>query len=169
MNFINFLRTVRVRVSQSQNYFMTGGLPPISSSWRKASWDSRPAFFQLNTCDHSPYVTSSLMRGWVCRLQLLLALANTVVLRSKSRGTHDHNLLSQIRDSSNLEDRSPYLYPPGTGWPSYTPRHWVPFRIPASTRGLRTEFLLSYIQKFSSYLTGNTLRLRYKAPPVNVV
>jgi hypothetical protein len=23
--------------------------------------------------------------------------------------------------------RSPYLYPPGTGWPSYTPGHWVPF------------------------------------------
>jgi hypothetical protein len=22
-------------------------------------------------------------------------------------------------------DRSPYLYPPGAGWPSYTPRHWV--------------------------------------------
>jgi hypothetical protein len=21
--------------------------------------------------------------------------------------------------------RSPYLYPPGTGWTSYTPRHWV--------------------------------------------
>jgi hypothetical protein len=23
--------------------------------------------------------------------------------------------------------RSPYLCPPRTGWPSYTPRHWVPF------------------------------------------
>jgi hypothetical protein len=29
-------------------------------------------FFQLNTCVYSPYVTSSLTRGWVCRLQLLL-------------------------------------------------------------------------------------------------
>jgi hypothetical protein len=26
--------------------------------------------------------------------------------------------------------RSPYLYPTGTGWPSYTPRHWVPFSSP---------------------------------------
>jgi hypothetical protein len=26
--------------------------------------------------------------------------------------------------------RSPYLYSPGTGWPSYTPRHWVPFSSP---------------------------------------
>jgi hypothetical protein len=31
---------------------------------------------QLNTCRHSPYVKSFLTRGWVCRLQLLLALAN---------------------------------------------------------------------------------------------
>jgi hypothetical protein len=22
--------------------------------------------------------------------------------------------------------RSPYVYPPGTGWPSYTPGHWAP-------------------------------------------
>jgi hypothetical protein len=29
--------------------------------------------------------------------------------------------------------RSPYLYPPGTGWPSYTPRHWVPFSLPPTT------------------------------------
>jgi hypothetical protein len=76
--------------------------------------------FQLNTCGHSPCVTSSLTRGWVCRLQLLLALASTFILRSESRRTHDDILLSQIRDSPNLEPRSPYLYPPGTGWPSYT-------------------------------------------------
>jgi hypothetical protein len=31
--------------SQSQNYFMTGGIPPVSSSWRQAPWDSRPAIF----------------------------------------------------------------------------------------------------------------------------
>jgi hypothetical protein len=36
--------------------------------------------FQLNTCDRSPYVTSSLTRGWVCRLQLLLVLASADVL-----------------------------------------------------------------------------------------
>jgi hypothetical protein len=29
--------------------------------------------------------------------------------------------------------RSPYLYPPGTGWPSYTPGHWVPFLSPLTT------------------------------------
>jgi hypothetical protein len=29
--------------------------------------------------------------------------------------------------------RSPSLYPPGTGWPSCTPRHWVPFSSPSTT------------------------------------
>jgi hypothetical protein len=40
----------------------------------------------------------SLTRGRVCRLQLLLALTRTVIFGSESRGTHDHILLSQIRD-----------------------------------------------------------------------
>jgi hypothetical protein len=30
--------------------------------------------------------------------------------------------------------RSPYLYPPGTRWPSYTPKHWIPFSSPPTTR-----------------------------------
>jgi hypothetical protein len=59
-------------------------------------------FSQLNTCGHSPSVTSSLTRGWVCRLQLLLVLASAVILRSESCGTHDRILLSQIRGPSNL-------------------------------------------------------------------
>jgi hypothetical protein len=54
--------------------------------------------FQLNTCSYSPYVKFSLTRGWVCRLQLLLALTRTAILRSESRGTRDHILLSQIPD-----------------------------------------------------------------------
>jgi hypothetical protein len=52
---------------------------------------------------YSPYITFSLMRGWVCRLQLLLALASAVTLRFESSGTNDHILLSQIPDSPNLE------------------------------------------------------------------
>jgi hypothetical protein len=43
-------------------------------------------------------VWRSLTRGQVCRVQLLLALTRAVILGSKSRGTHDHILLSQIRD-----------------------------------------------------------------------
>jgi hypothetical protein len=97
---------------QGQNYFTTVGLPPISSSWRKAPSDSRSEIFQLNSCGHSPHVICSLTREWVCNLQLLLALASAVILSSESRGTHDHILLSQIRDSPNLEGQVPVFISP---------------------------------------------------------
>jgi hypothetical protein len=54
----------------------------------------------------------SLTRGRVCRLQLLLALASAVILGSEYRKSHDHILLSQIRDSPNLEGQVPeFMYP----------------------------------------------------------
>jgi hypothetical protein len=49
--------------------------------------------FQLNTWGCSPYLTPSLTRGWICCLQLLLVLASVIILRSVSRGIHDHILL----------------------------------------------------------------------------
>jgi hypothetical protein len=101
-------------------------------------------FFQLNTCGHSPYVTSSLTRGLVCHLQLLLALASAVILRSESRGTHDYILLSQMRDFPNLEDQVPafislrnrvaQLYPPGTGFPFHRLLQLAGLRWRYSTR-----------------------------------
>jgi hypothetical protein len=92
-------------------------------------------FFPLNPCINRHYVTSPLKRGRVCRLQLLLALAIAVILGSKSRGTHNHILPSQIRDSPRTwRARSPYLYSPGTWCSSYTPRHWVTFSSPPTTR-----------------------------------
>jgi hypothetical protein len=63
--------------------------------------------FQLNICFYNPSVTSSLMRGWVCRLPLLLVLVSAVILRFKSGRAHDHIILSQILDSPNLEDQVP--------------------------------------------------------------
>jgi hypothetical protein len=68
--------------------------------------------FQRNTCSYSPYVTFSLTRGWVCHLQLLLVLASAVILRSKSCRTHDHILLSQIRDSPQPGGPGPRTYIP---------------------------------------------------------
>jgi hypothetical protein len=52
----------------------------------------------------------SLTRERVCRLQLLLVLASAATLWSESRGTRDHILLSQIRDSPNLECHVPVFY-----------------------------------------------------------
>jgi hypothetical protein len=109
--------------SQNHSYLTTGGLPANSSSWRQVPWDSRPELFQLNTCGHSPHATSSLMRGWIRHLQLLLVLDSAVILRSESRGTRDHILLSQTRASPNLEGQVPvFISPreqgrPGIGFP----------------------------------------------------
>jgi hypothetical protein len=61
--------------------------------------------FQLNTCGYCPYVTFSLTKGWVCRIQLLLVLASAVVLSI---------LLSHIRDTSNLH-QVPVFITPGDG------------------------------------------------------
>jgi hypothetical protein len=44
-----------------------------------------------------------LTRGRVCPLQLLLTLASAVILGSESRESSDYILLSQIRESPNLE------------------------------------------------------------------
>jgi hypothetical protein len=97
---------VRVRV--------TLWLAPISSSWRQVPWDSRPLLFsQLNTCGYSSYVTSSLTREWVCRLQLLLVLASAVILGSKSRGTND--LEGQVPVFISPRNRIAQLYPQALG------------------------------------------------------
>jgi hypothetical protein len=48
-------------------------------------------------------VTSSLTRRWVCPLHLLLVSASLVILRPESGEPHEHILLSQFRDSYNLE------------------------------------------------------------------
>jgi hypothetical protein len=40
----------------------------------------------------------------------------------------------------NLEARSPYLYPPGTGWPSYTPGNGFAFRRLLRLSGLRWRY-----------------------------
>jgi hypothetical protein len=80
---------------------------------------------QLNAFGYSPYVTPSLMRGWICHLQLLLVLVSAVILMSESHGAHVHISLSQIRDSPNLEGQVPVFI---------SPKHWVPFSSPPTTR-----------------------------------
>jgi hypothetical protein len=46
--------------------------------------------------------------------------------------TH-HILLSQVRDSPNLEGQAPVFISPRKGWPGYPSRHWVPFSSPLTT------------------------------------
>jgi hypothetical protein len=67
--------------SESHSYSTTGGLPPISSSWRQAPWHLRLEifFFNLKSCGSSPYVTSSLTRRWVCLLWICLVFRQVYI------------------------------------------------------------------------------------------
>jgi hypothetical protein len=44
-----------------------------------------------------------------------------------------------IWDSPNLEGQVLVLYSPGTGWPNYTPGHWIRFSLPITTRRATVE------------------------------
>jgi hypothetical protein len=99
--------------------------------------------YQLNTCGYSPYATFSLTRGWVCRLQLLLALASAVIIGPESCGTHDHILLSQMR----------LPQPGGPG-----PRIYIPQEQGAPVIAPGTGFT------FRRFLRLSELRRRYSNP-----
>jgi hypothetical protein len=136
--------------SQSQSYFKTGCLPPISLSWRQAPWDSRPATsFQLNICFPSFNVTSSLTRGRVCHLQLLLGLASALILRSESCETHGHILLSRIRDFPNLEGQVPVFI---------SSRNWVARLHPQALGSL-------FVDSYDSQGNGGSIRNRLHTGP----
>jgi hypothetical protein len=67
--------------------------------------DQNFVFSHLNTCGHNPYITSSLTRGWVCHLQLLLALASAFLLRNST------DLVYYIRNEPHRKHRF-HLYSP---------------------------------------------------------
>jgi hypothetical protein len=115
--------------------------------------------FQLNTCGYSPFVTFSLTRGWACRLHLLLVLASAVILRSESRGTHDHILLSEIRD---LEGQVPVFISPRNSGAVVPPRQWVPFSSPPTTR-------MATVDVFDPTSTRVATRTAYKIPRPTVL
>jgi hypothetical protein len=115
---------------------MTGGLPPNSSSWQPSPLriTNSNYIFQLNTRSYCPYVTSSLMRGLICCLQLLLVLANAAILRSEFLGAHDQILLSRIRDSPNLEGQVPPFISFRKRVPGFAPKPCVPFPSPLTVK-----------------------------------
>jgi hypothetical protein len=104
-------------------------------------------FRQLRVCY---FVAPSLTRGRVCNLLLLLVLARAVPRDSRSY------FIVPILGTPNLEDQVHYSYPPGTGWPSYTPRHWVPFLIILGEEYTsRSSSLCSFLQsRVTSSLLG---------------
>jgi hypothetical protein len=51
----------------------------------------------------------------------------------------DSKVVSLASSPSTWRTRSLYLCPPVTGWPSYTPRHRIPFPSPSATRRTTVE------------------------------
>jgi hypothetical protein len=116
---------------------MTDG-QSVSLSWCQALiWGPRPDFCYGQTMAGFLIWESSLARGQVCRLQLLLGLASAVILESESRGTHDHILFS---DSRLLQSggRVPLIYIPKEQGGSVLPLDTgFPFRRLLRLAGLR--------------------------------
>jgi hypothetical protein len=92
--------------------FTTDGQSANTSWCEVPVWGPRPDFYYYHTLRVCWCGVPSLTRGRVCHLQLLLALANVVILGSESHRTH-HILLFQILDFPNLEGGpGPCIYSP---------------------------------------------------------
>jgi hypothetical protein len=113
----------------SYSYFATVSRP-VCLGVGAAIWGLWPDFYYCRTLRSSCWTSPSLTRGRVCNLL------------SKSRRTNDHILLSHLRPYVAVSYETPptwrarslYLHPPGTGWSSYTPGHWVPLLSSLTTR-----------------------------------
>jgi hypothetical protein len=67
-------------------------------------------------------------------------LASAVILHVRvPRDSWPNVTVSNSRIPQTWRSRSPYLYPPGAGRSSYTPRHWVSFASPPTTRRATVE------------------------------
>jgi hypothetical protein len=117
-----------------------------SLSWCQGPiWDPRSIFFLLEISFRQLrifyFVAPSLTRGLVCNLlvQLLLGLARAVTLGSKSRRTHSHILLSDLR-LLQPGGPGPHIYiPQEQGGPVIPPGTGFPFLSPLTTRRATVE------------------------------
>jgi hypothetical protein len=76
-----------------------------------------PIGIKLRVC----YVVAPfLTRGRICSLLLLLVLVSAVPLDSRP-----YFIVPILETPQTWTAKSPYLYPPETECPSYTPEHWV--------------------------------------------
>jgi hypothetical protein len=134
-------QTVAGSVSQSQSYFTTGDFAPIRSSWQQAPWDSRPVILFSNwTLEDIVLMKHHL---WREDRSVVYNCCWPSSAQSFS-GPRPVGLMTifycfRFQNPQNWRARSPYLHPPGTGWPSYNPKNGVPFLSPHMTRRAMVE------------------------------
>jgi hypothetical protein len=71
--------------------------------------------------------------------------ASAVIIRSESRGLMTIFYCLRFETPPTWRTRSLYLYPPGTGWPGYTPRHWVTELTNPTQLTLTSDLRLDYL------------------------
>jgi hypothetical protein len=76
----------------------------------------------------------SLTRVRVCRLQFLLASPAQSFSGPNPAGLMIIFYCLRFEPPPTWRSIFPYLYPPETEWPSYSPRHWILFSSPPSIR-----------------------------------
>jgi hypothetical protein len=129
--------------SQSQSH-VTTDCQSASLSWCQAPiWGLRPLFITVRHLQACWCGALSLTRERVCRLQLLLVLAEQTFLEPSLTGLVTIFYCLGFETSSPWRARFPYLYPPGRGWPSYISRHWVPFSSSPTTRGAQESLTVT--------------------------
>jgi hypothetical protein len=127
--------------SRGQSYFMTGGLPAMSLSWRQVPREARPVIlFSKWTLAVTALMYHPLWRedGAVVYNCCWFSPAQSF---SGSNPARFMTIFYSLRIATlpTWRARFPYLYPPGTAWPGYTPRHWVSLSLPPTTRRVTVE------------------------------
>jgi hypothetical protein len=139
MTVVKFKPLVFPTSLRSRSYFTTDS-QSVSMSWyRVPFWDlwlditscRNVAVWNLRSCI---CWAPSLTRGRVCNLQ-----CNHSIVRVAQNAKPYFTVSSE--SPPTWRARFPYLYPPGTGWPSYTPGHWVPFTSSFTTLRATVEVL----------------------------
>jgi hypothetical protein len=107
--------------SQSQSYVTTDG------QWASLSWCQGPIWGLRIDFYYCQTVAGLLICGALSdeRTGLPFKIAASPLQRSRSWVRVHTFYCFKFETPPTWRARSPFLYPPGTGWPSYTPRHWV--------------------------------------------
>jgi hypothetical protein len=134
--------TLKNSASQRQCYVTTDAQPASLSLCQAPIWGPRPHFCYCQT------VPGLLTWGAYSdeRTDLPFTIAAGPPHRSHSRVPVPSRLMTifyclRFETLSTWRARSPYLYLPGTGCPSYIPRYWVPFSSPPTPHRATVEVL----------------------------
>jgi hypothetical protein len=134
-------------------------------SWRRAPWDSRPIYFFNWTLAVIVLMEHRLWREdesvvynscWPSPEQPFSYLSPSALVTTSA--VSDSRLRQLWRPRPRI--------PPGIGWPGYTPRHWVSFSSPPTTRRTTVEVFNPWEEDrpARSRLTGAFFKISLKYP-----